>query len=105
MRRRLVPLLFAKEGRPPEARRKDRTREALEGRLPLQSFPDLLASLTTLTTVEQVDDQVPGYAIPAPGATTELQRTAFDRPGLKPHPAPSLAAPPDADAKPGRAAS
>ena len=78
LRRRLAPLLFAEEGGPPlgaspvspaqrspAARRKDRTRETLKGRLPLQSFPDLLASLSTLTAVELVYEQVPGYAIPA----------------------------------------
>ena len=54
MRRRLAPLLFAEEGgppraeclvgpaaRPPGVKRKDRTRETLEDRLPLQGFPDL----------------------------------------------------------------
>ena len=77
--------------RSPEAQRKDRTRETLEGRLPLQSFSDLLASLSTLTASELVYEQVPGHAIPSLSALTELQRRAFDLLGLKPHPAPSLA--------------
>ena len=72
--------------------------ETLEGRLPLQSFPDLLASLSTLTAVELVYEQVPGYAIPALSAMTPLQRKAFDLLGLEPHPAPSLTPPGEADA-------
>ena len=102
---RLAPLLFA-GGQPvapaersPAAKRKDRTRETLQGRLPLQSFPDLLASLSTLTAVELVYEQVPGYAIPALSAMTPLQRKAFDLLGLKPDPAPSLTPPGEADAK------
>ena len=110
LRRRLAPLLFAEEGGPPlgaspvspaqrspAAQRKDRTRETLKGRLPLQSFPDLLASLSTLTAVELVYEQVPGYTIPALSAMTPLQRKAFDLLGLQPHPAPTLAPPAEAD--------
>ena len=67
LRRRLAPLLFAEEGEPeaaaspvaaaqrsPAAKRNNRTRETLAGDLPLQSLPDLLASLSTLTAVELV---------------------------------------------------
>ena len=113
MRRRLARLLFAEEGGPPPgaspvaplerspaAKRKDRTRETLDGRLPLQSFPDLLASLSTLTTVELVYEQVPGYVLPALSAMTPLQTEAFKLLGVKPHPAPSLAGPPAADRQP-----
>ncbi len=65
MRERLAPLLFLDEDRQEgktgpvgpavrseRGKRKDRTRETLEGNLPLQSFPDLLAHLTTLSALE-----------------------------------------------------
>ena len=113
MRRRLAPLLFAEEGGPepgasavaplersPAAKRKDCTRETLDGRLPLQSFPDLLASLSTLTTVELVYEQVPDYVLPALSAMTPLQSEAFKLLGVKPHPAPSLARPGATDPSP-----
>ena len=47
-----------------QGKRKDCTRETLEGNLPLQSFPDLLAHLTP------------------------LQERTFELLGTKPHPAP-----------------
>ena len=47
----------------------------------------------SLKTVELVYEQVPGYAVPAMGAMTDLQRRAFEMLGLRPHPAPSLASP------------
>ena len=101
LRQRLAPLLFAEEGgrpeaacpvspaeRSPTAKRKDRTRKTLEGGLPLQSFPDLLESLSTLTVVELEHEQLPGHANPALSAMTELLR-------LKPDPAPALSRPPE----------
>ena len=48
-----------------EARCKDCTRATLEGRLPLQSLPDLLASLAPLTAVELM------YRV-RPDSTTQL---------------------------------
>ena len=42
-----------------QARRRDCARETLEGGLPLQSFPDLRASLGALTGVELEFDKVP----------------------------------------------
>ena len=60
MRQRLAPLLFADERedlpggpvsprqRSEEAKAKDRTRRTQQGDLPLQSFPDLLGSLSSL---------------------------------------------------------
>ena len=109
MRRRLAPLLFAEEGGPPAAacpvspavrsaaaKRKDRTRKTLDGALPLQSFPDLLESLSTLAVVELEHEQLPGHAIPALSAMTELQRRAFQLLQLKPHPAPAVLRPPEA---------
>ena len=111
LRRRLAPLLFVEEGEPepaaspvaaaqrsPAAKRKDRTRVTLEGDLPLQSLPDLLASLSTLTAVELEYESVPGYAVPTLSAMTDLQRRAFELLDLQLHPAPSLARPPAADA-------
>ena len=109
MRRRLAPLLFVEEGGPPAAacpvgpaqrsaaaKRKDRTRKTLDGELPLQSFPDLLESLSTLAVVELEHEQLPGHAIPALSAMTELQRRAFQLLQLKPHPAPAALRPPEA---------
>ena len=100
LRRRLAPLLWAKEGEPepgaspvaragrlPAAKRTGRTG------LPLQSLRDLLASLSTLTAVELVYKQVPGYAMPPPGAMLDLQRWASELLGLQPHLAPSMASP------------
>ena len=116
LRRRLAPLLFAEEGEPeaaaspvaaaqrsPAAKRNNRTRETLAGDLPLQSLPDLLASLSTLTAVELVYESVPGYAVPTLSAMTDLQRRAFELLGLQPHPALSLASPPAAGAPPAAA--
>ena len=109
MRRRLAPLLFVEEGGPPAAacpvgpaqrsaaaKRKDRTRKTLDGELPLQSFPDLLESLSTLAVVELEHEQQPGHAIPALSAMTELQRRAFQLLQLKPHPALAQLRPPEA---------
>ena len=76
--RRLGPLLFAEEGGPSRAgsslarrsahgRRDAKIARArrLEGRLPPQSFPDLLASLAPLTAVELM------YRV-RPDSTTQL---------------------------------
>ncbi|MCY4535887.1 MAG: IS1634 family transposase, partial [Bryobacterales bacterium] len=64
MRQRLAPLLFADERedlpggpvsprqRSEEAKAKDRTRRTQQGDLPLQSFPDLLGSLSSLAAME-----------------------------------------------------
>ena len=106
MRRRLAPLLFAEEHpqernadpvgpvrRSEPARRKDRTRRTLDGQLPLQSFPDLLASLGTLTAVELKIEGVPGLAVPTLSELTPLQKRAFKLLGLRPHPAPRLSSP------------
>ena len=101
----MAPLLCAEEGEPepaaaeqrsPAAKRKHRTRETLAGNLPLQSLPDLLASLSTLTAVELEYESVPGYAVPTLSAMTDLQRRAFELLRLQPHSAPSLARPPAA---------
>ena len=106
LRRRLAPVLFAEEGGPPEAacpvspaqrsataKRKDCTRKTVDGGLPLQSFPDLLESLSTLAVVELEHEKLPGRAIPALSAMTKLQRRAFQLLQLKPHPAPALSRP------------
>ena len=110
MRRSLAPLLFAEEDAPaaaaspvgpaqrsPQARRKDCTRMTLDAQMPLQSFPDLLASLSTLTAIELEYEQVPGHAIPMLSAMTPLHSKAFELLELEPHPAPALAPPPRAD--------
>ena len=60
----------------------------------MQSFPDLLS---TLTAVDLVYEQVSGHAILALSAMTNLRQRAFDQLGLKPHPAPSFANPSEAD--------
>lgn len=78
------------------AQRKGRTRTTLDGALPLQRFPDLLQSLSTLAVVELEHEQLPGHSIPALSAMTELQRRAFELLQLKPHPAPALSRPPEA---------
>ncbi|MDE0629374.1 MAG: hypothetical protein OXH99_23495, partial [Bryobacterales bacterium] len=106
MRRRLAPLLFAEEHpqealgdpvgpvrRSEPARRKDRTRRTPDGQLPLQSFPDLLASLGTLTAVELRIQGVPGHAAPTLSELPPLQKRAFQLLGLRPHPAPRLSPP------------
>ena len=67
--------------------------------LALQSLPHLWAGLSKLTAALPVYDHVPGYAIPALSAMTPPQRTAFELLGLTPHPNPSLAAPPEVDAR------
>ena len=114
LRRRLNPLPFAEEGEPEPAARSPRrsarrrpsartARETLAGDLPLQSLPDLLASLSTLTAAELVYESVPGYAVPTLSAMTDLQRRAFKLLGLQPYPAPSLARPPAAGAPPATA--
>ena len=104
MRRKLAPLLFAEEGEPeggpvgpPErsaaAKRKDCAR-LTPGGLPVQSFPDLLRSLSALSATELRVEGAEGVAVPALHAMTPLQRAAFDLLGLRPHPAPELRSPP-----------
>ncbi len=101
MRQRLAPLLFVEEGGPPagpgpvgpvqrsgEAQRKDRTREGL----PVQSFPDLLESLSSLTAVELELEGAPEHGVPMLSAMTPLQEQAFELLGISPHPAPALGA-------------
>ena len=86
---------------PPQAQRAagPHTRDA-GGGLPLQSLPDLLASLSTLTAVELVHKQLRGHAVPALSAMTDLERRAFEPLGPLPHPAPSLASPSTAGVPP-----
>ena len=107
-RRRLAPLLFAEEVGPPAAacpvspvqrspaQRKDHTRKTLDDALPLQSLADPLQSLSTLAVVELEPEQLPGHAIPALSAMTELRRRAFRLPQLKPNSTPALSRPPEA---------
>ena len=100
MRERLAPLLFMDEDRQEGApapvgpavrseagRRKDRTRETLEGGLPLHSFEDLLAHLTTLSAVELRLEAAPEQRVSKLSALTPLQERAFELLGIKPHPA------------------
>ena len=58
--------------------------------MPLQSFPNLLGRLSTLTAVELEHEQLPGDAIPSPGAMTELRKRLFQLRKLKPYPALAL---------------
>ena len=101
MRERLAPLLFLDEDqqegktgpvgpavRSERGKRKDRTRETLEGNLPLQSFPDLLAHLTTLSALELRLEAAPEHRVSKLSALTPLQERAFELLGSKPHPAP-----------------
>ncbi len=101
MRERLAPLLFLDEDRQEgktgpvgpavrseQGKRKDRTREMLEGNLPLQSFPDLLAHLTTLSALELRLEAAPEHRVSKLSALTPLQERAFELLGSKPHPAP-----------------
>ena len=69
-------------------KRKDRTRETLEGNLPLQSFPDLLAHLTTLSALELRLEAASEHRVSKLSALTPLQERAFELLGSKPHPAP-----------------
>ena len=100
---RQAPLPFAEEGGPPQAacpvspaqRSVAAQRKTLDDEPPLQSFPNLLESLSTLAVVELEHEQLPVHAIPAPSATTRLQRRAFQLLKLKPHPAPALSRPPE----------
>ena len=82
---------------PPErsaaAKRKDCAR-LTPGGLPVQSFPDLLRSLSALSATELRVEGAEGVAVPALHAMTPLQRAAFDLLGLRPHPAPELRSPP-----------
>ena len=83
MRERLAPLLFLDEDRQEgktgpvgpavrseQGKRKDRTRETLEGNLPLQSFPDLLAHLTTLSALELRLEAAPEHRVSKLSALT-----------------------------------
>ncbi len=74
-----------------EAQRKGRTRETPDGRLPLESLPDLLASFAALAAAELEYKQAPGHAIPSLSVMTKLPRRAFDLQVLKPRLAPSRA--------------
>ncbi len=108
MRLSLAPLLFAEEGKQPspaspvgpaersdQAKRKDCTRVTSDGLLPVQSFPDLLSSLSSLTTSELSFKQIPNHRIPRVSEMTPLHRKAFDLLDFQPHPAPGLATSPD----------
>ena len=62
--------------------------------LPVQSFPDLLESLSSLTAVELELEGAPEHGVPMLSAMTPLQEQAFELLGISPHPAPALTADP-----------
>ena len=74
MRQRLAPQGCSREG------------------LPVQSFPDLLESLSSLTAVELELEGAPEHGVPMLSAMTPLQEQAFELLGISPHPAPALGA-------------
>ena len=90
MRQRLAQLLFADERedlpggpvspreRSPEAKDKDRTRRSRQGGLPLQSFPDLLGSLSSLTAMEMRLEAAPEHRVRVLSALEPLQERAFE---------------------------
>ena len=110
MRQRLAPLLFADERedlpggpvsprqRSEEAKAKDRTRRTQQGDLPLQSFPDLLGSLSSLTAMELRLEAAPEHRVQLLSALEPLQQRAFELLGIQPHAAPPLE--PDRAAQP-----
>ena len=110
MRQRLTPLLFADERedlpggpvspreRSEEAKAKDRTRRSSQGGLPLQSFPDLLGSLSSLTAMELRLEAAPEHRVQLLSALEPLQQRAFELLGIQPHAAPPLE--PDRAAQP-----
>lgn len=51
-----------------------------------QGLPELLASLSALTSVELNFEQVPETLVPTPCEMTPLQQGAFQLQGLRPHP-------------------
>ena len=70
------------------AKRKDRTRET-----PVQSFPDLLASLSSLTAIELGYEKIPCYGVPMLSKMTPLQAKAFELLGSEQHPRPGAGPP------------
>ncbi len=102
MRQRLAPLLFADEReklpggpvspreRSEAAKAKDRTRRSTQEGLPLQSFPDLLGSLSSLTAIELRLEAAPEHRVPVLSALEPLQKRAFELLGIQPHAAPAL---------------
>ncbi len=102
MRQRLAPLLFADEReklpggpvspreRSEAAKAKDRTRRSTQEGLPLQSFPDLLGSLSSLTAMELRLEAAPEHRVPVLSALEPLQKRAFELLGIQPHAAPAL---------------
>ena len=107
LRQRWAPLLFAEEesemrpegpvgpaARGAAATAKERTRRTPGDGLPVQSFPDLLASLGGLAAVELEYPQVPGYKVPTLSELSPLQRRAFELLEAEPHPAPAASGPP-----------
>ena len=59
----------------------------LEGGLPLPSFEDFLAHLTTLSAVELRLEAAPERRVAKLSAMTAVQERAFELLGIKPHPA------------------
>ena len=102
MRQRLAPLLFADERenlpggpvspreRSEQAKAKDRRRRSTQEGLPLQSFPDLLGSLSSLTAMELRLEAAPEHRVPVLSALEPLQKRAFELLGIQPHAAPAL---------------
>ena len=102
MRQRLAPLLFTDERedaqagpvsprrRSPEAQEKDRTRRSQPGGLPLQSFPDLLGSLSSLTAMELRLEAAPEHRVRVLSALEPLQERAFELLRIQPYAAPPL---------------
>ena len=66
--------------------------------LPLQSFPDLLGSLSSLTAMEMRLEAAPEHRVQVLGALEPLQKRSFELLGIQPHAAPPLE--PEPDAKP-----
>ncbi len=102
MRQRLVPLLFVDEDkaegpqgpvgpaqRSAAGKRKDGTRQTLDGGLPLQSVEDLLEHLAGLTVAELQLEVAPDQRVAVMSAQTPLQQRAFKLQGVKPDPAPA----------------